>query len=88
MKHTPGPWVVKTHQRASLAEASIEIQSTSGRTICDMGDDPNNEDKANARLITAAPDAVRLAQAVADHFEDTHAPLGQLARDWLAKATE
>ena len=59
-KHTPGPWKAQSHQRASLAEASVEIESKSGRTICDMGDYPNDEDRANARLIASAPEMMEL----------------------------
>jgi hypothetical protein len=41
---------------------------------------------ADARLIAAAPDLFELARAVVNHFRDTDAPLGQLARQAIAKA--
>ncbi len=41
----------------------------------------------HAALIAAAPDGLALAHAVAAHFKGTDAPLGQQARDFIAKAT-
>jgi hypothetical protein len=43
-------------------------------------------DDINARLIAAAPDGLALAEAVAEHFKDTDAPLGAQAREFIAKA--
>ena len=72
-QHTPGPWQTTKHQRASLAEASIEVASAGGRPICDMGDYPNEEDGANARLIAKAPEMYALLQAFVDMYPpDNH----------------
>jgi len=66
------------------------IYGPHGEQIADMRHPStlnDSEHNANARLIAAAPDALALARAVAGHFKDTDAPLGQMARDFIAKAT-
>jgi len=40
----------------------------------------------NAALLGAAPDLLAIARRVAEHFEDTDAPLGIDARAAIAKA--
>lgn len=41
----------------------------------------------NQTEIDMGPNGLALAYAVAAHFENTDAPLGQMARDFIAKAT-
>ena len=82
MEHTPGPWERTSHQRASLAEASIEVQSATGRTICDMGDYPNSEDAANARLIAAAPDMLAALRRYIRLDDDHRAGCEIEPEDW------
>ena len=85
MKHTPGPWIITKSQRASLCEASIEISSKNGRFICDMGDYPNEADKANALLIASAPDLLTVAKSCLAYFEYMKAQNSNFTPDkkWL-----
>lgn len=88
--HTPGPW------RAELGVIVADIPNDGFKTtaVAYYGDEWRHADglqygderDANGRLIAAAPDGLALARAVAAHFEGTDAPLGQMARDLIAKA--
>ena len=51
---------------------------------CYTGNGPTSE--ANAYLFAASLDGYALGEAVAEHFKDTDAPLGEQAREFLAKA--
>jgi hypothetical protein len=44
------------------------------------------KDADRARLIAAAPFMLKVLHAVADHFEGTDAPLGELAKATIAQA--
>jgi hypothetical protein len=79
MTHTPGPWAV---EQPSGNEGEAEVISTPTRTVGwtastwddDEGEDVvTAEDKANARLIAAAPellDAARIALAMMGGDDD------------------
>lgn len=71
MKHTPGPWHVKTHSRPyCIYVGPIGIDPTSGSKnplgnvfrsrVCG----PNEEQLANAKLIAAAPELLDALQAL------------------------
>ena len=87
--HTPGPWQVR-HAEGLFAIAS------EGGWVATMDGEDENVDRANARLIAAAPDlydalkAAESALAVAASYRDDHKALMQVtldnARDVLAKA--
>lgn len=90
-KHTPGPWEIVSHQRASLCEASIEVHSLNGRQVCDMGDYPNDEDKTNARLIAAAPDLLQALKDIVKRvgppaYSDTEVAVVNIAENAITKA--
>lgn len=61
-KHTPGPWAVRH---------SVDVYSVSGRIIvAGDGAPPINEtDEANACLIAAAPELLRLLRRLADGID-------------------
>lgn len=102
--HTPGPWLVESlHNADALGKVQWRITAVERQRVNRVADiypdlsehwdkkPPNaclGECAADARLIAAAPDGYALAVAVAAHFEGTNAPLGQMARDFIAKATE
>ncbi len=99
-KHTPGPWGVYHPSEFPQDWRIARVGAPAGERVyvgrLTTSHDPQRSGdgggglqpvrEADARLIAAAPDAVALAEAVAAHFEGTDAPLGQMARDWLAKA--
>jgi hypothetical protein len=71
MSHTPGPWVV---EQDSGNEGEAEVISSANRTICWTADTWDGkgealittEDRANGRVIAAAPD---LLEALSDILE-------------------
>ena len=89
-KHTPGPWM----------ESSFEVWSPLngkrfGKVVANLrrAEAPDDEARANARLIAAAPDLLEVAAMVLETidgggpvvtFQDTH--IAQL-RAAIAKAT-
>jgi antirestriction protein ArdC len=79
-EHTPTPWMTQKHQRTSLAEESILVESESGRTICDMGCYPESEDEANANFVVLACNAHdAILRAIPDPEKL------RLLADWLDK---
>jgi hypothetical protein len=93
--HTPGPWkagatLANDGSRAIVADdyrvatASLIVDAKRGEAW--KADDAERD--ANARLISAAPALLELAQAIAEHFADTDAPLGKRARAVIAWATQ
>ena len=98
-QHTPGPWrTFATPQKIEILcsdrvapnrmpSADSKIAEVRFRRIARGGAFAGNDvDEANAALIAAAPDGLALAYAVAAHFEGTDAPLGKMARDFIALA--
>jgi hypothetical protein len=84
---TPGPWHTEVGGHANRVwTANMEPVVN----LCSFGTSPPDIDptaQANASLIAAAPDLLAIAQRVAEHFRDTDAPLGIVARAAIAKAT-
>jgi hypothetical protein len=69
-KHTEGPWTVRTFYREGMDGARYYIDGADGATFADIcGVDPR-EDRANARLIAAAPDLLACVQNVLDAGDD------------------
>jgi len=68
-KHTPGPW-----RASELGVLSDKLTSYGNWYVCSLIDPDNEEHKANARLIAAAPELLTLAKHFrewwADHFDD------------------
>lgn len=88
MKHTPGPWTVDD----SVPDEAVYVMCPSG-TIANVGPcgTPDDEDKANARLIAAAPDLLEalkntLCYLEADSDDDTEREDYAQANAALAKA--
>lgn len=84
-EHTPGPWTVVV---SGLAVWSISKPPGQNGVIalCDSVARPYAENKANARLIAAAPELLAALEAL---YEDWNGPLTesvQLARAAIAKA--
>ena len=69
--HTPGPWIVNL-------DDTVYQAGKGGRRICDCELSPphlrpaapNETDKANARLIAAAPDLLAALESLLDHCGD------------------
>ncbi|MCR4299011.1 MAG: hypothetical protein NUV75_09740 [Gallionella sp.] len=82
--HKIGPFPslgVYPQTNACVYADSVRVGIDDRGGVCAIAD----ELLANARLIAAAPDGYALAVAVAEHFKDTDAPLGKMARDFIAK---
>ena len=95
-KHTPGPWEV-----VEIEEGLFHIHSPKGDrvhpvpvSVVDYHRDGHEEirtikSRANARLIAAAPDLLRLLQAMLDlHIAHHNEPIHAAARKAIAAATE
>jgi hypothetical protein len=81
-KHAPGPWMIRDDSRDNLPTPRYRrIETQDGYLICDVADNnglPCN--RANARLIAAAPDLLYvLRQIIADLPAN---------RDWLDPQVE
>ena len=65
-KHTSGPWSIGNANLKEEAEVGIHGPGPYGFVICDMSADGYDEDtqKANARLIAAAPDLLDALEAM------------------------
>jgi hypothetical protein len=94
-KHTPGPWHT-TGDGLVYAEPSFD--DIEAPFICDATDDsqwrsPNDEERANARLISAAPELLAALQALewavsgVDYIETEYADQVAQARAAIARAT-
>ena len=88
-KHTPGPWTVHSCEMRPHHEITAEC----GRRIATQNDYHDGQDKANARLIAAAPElltALRALLACPAMCEDTAEPetvkAYDLAMDAISKA--
>jgi len=67
-KHTPGPWMA-----AEMGVIANGLTTHGNFYVCSLIDPNNEEDKANARLIAAAPDmleALKLAYGRIKHDDD------------------
>ena len=59
-EHTPGPWTVHSCEMHPHHEITAEC----GRRIATQNDHHDGQDKANARLIAAAPELLTALRAV------------------------
>lgn len=89
-KHTPGPWVTDEADHDEPYQ-DIKIKASKHRTVCTVwiDDSPvrefNAEQKANARLIVAAPELLEFAEWVLSL--KTGGMIEGRARAAIAKAT-
>jgi hypothetical protein len=95
-QHTPGPWIVphfaRDEVKCNCGYVFSEFQHGMG-SICDVNhgaeDEPVEIAKANARLIAAAPDLLRVAELLVDWLDEEEGAhrLCDVARTAIAKAT-
>ena len=85
-QHTPGPWKVRKNEPWVIAKAYGNMKSV---VHLNYSADPSEEQRANARLIAAAPDlleALKLMLEDARHDRVTVEVFNQTV-DAIAKAT-
>jgi len=91
-KHTPGPW---HHVGDGLVYTELTSNDDEAIFICDTGNSraANEEERANAQLISAAPELLAALQALewavsgVDYIETEYADQVAQARAAIAKAT-
>jgi hypothetical protein len=67
-KFTPGPWVVSENKHPPVSGYIFHsVFASTGETICE--DLPNEEGKADAHLIAAAPDLYTVLNQIATDIE-------------------
>ena len=87
-EHTPGPWTLTTGaDNERIVTSTWDADGLDDDVALVYGGNAADPDvrEANARLIAAAPDGYALALAVAEYFDGTDAPIGQMARDFIDK---
>lgn len=87
MSHTPGPWHVGGKGNA-IVYADVEGGSYAVCNAVTYHGQPNFEDAANARLISAAPDLLTAAEAVLEHCALVHRHWGENSNLQQANAAE
>lgn len=88
-KHTPGPWFHYDDRSSTERHEIVAMGKTVARVYCTNGCEA--EDKANARLIAAAPDLLEACEAMLEEMqvwetEQGEHPAATLARAAIAKA--
>lgn len=97
-KHTPAPWHVCTGNHETFGNVlNIAAQEGDVPAICVISnvEDATEEDRANARLIAAAPDLLEALKAMLDAepgygwggSSEAEIAAQELARAAIAKAT-
>jgi hypothetical protein len=80
MEHTPGPWKIGKDTRVIGADSEV---------VC-FGNSANDKNKANARLIAAAPELLEALKEIIGECPDPKLPYGhrinEIARAAIAKA--
>lgn len=99
--HTPGPWIVEPHSdedEALYVCAGLTVRDGITRAMwiaeCELQEGDLQQNAANARLISTAPEGLALARAIVDYFGDepihpaleTDIKLREMARAIIAKA--
>jgi hypothetical protein len=90
MRHTPGPWQTDQAEHDAPYQ-DIRIHAGKGSICCVWIDDAplhdyNAEQRANARLIAAAPELLEALKAMLENGQDYTATRDK-ARAAIAKAT-
>jgi hypothetical protein len=92
-KHTQGPWKVQEIENFRTGEVIYYVRDESFDTICDMYFERNQiffkhqNAKANACLISAAPELLEIAEALIDwDFRNNRKAFIQMALEALKKA--
>ena len=82
-----GGWTWRDAYRTNAdTHCAVRLADADGNTILRADGGDVRIAAQHAALIAAAPDGLALAYAVAAHFTDTDAPLGKMARDFIALA--
>lgn len=88
-KHTPGPWRTKLYEDVLEVYANVNGPGW----LVAQWESPDDNDKANARLIAAAPDLLAACQAIdewhdlmAQDYPEIMRPF-RMVRAAIAKAT-
>lgn len=83
-KHTPGPWHVDT---SSISQ--FNIVDSNLFVVCDTicGEEKSDEvNEANAKLIAAAPEMLKVLEACQKHHQGGHSEIGAKIREVILKA--
>ncbi|MEE8607180.1 MAG: hypothetical protein V3S55_06235 [Nitrospiraceae bacterium] len=83
VEHTPGPWTYEHDTCAQCRKEGVAEYIIHGPPGAYHGQFSRESD---ARLIASAPELLGLVEATATHFAGTDAPLGNQAREIIAKA--
>lgn len=87
MKHTEGPWTIKSSKANLAAGAPTDNEIRCGNmVIVRLGTFYTQEQEANARLIAAAPDLLEALRPLAKQDCESHDCPLQQARAAIAKA--
>ena len=84
MKYSPSPWIAKF-------EEAFRIKDIKGNTVCIMthltktGRRESSEVEANAKLIAAAPELLRVLEEISTHFDESSV-IGEIIYAALEKA--
>ena len=89
VKHTPGPWKIGRTDFDNTGEV-IEINASDGTTVAHIlsQDQITDHEKADARLIVAAPELLKALRWSVDHEGECigdHAKILKAAKALLAK---
>lgn len=86
--YTPGPWVlVETSNEEETAYITGVHQKEPVAVACVCGELPHDEDNANARLISAAPDLIEACREGLSIAESFNVPsIADVIREALRKA--
>lgn len=83
-KHTPGPWLT-TESTEHWGRVNVTVQAAfTANEIATAWQGTTDVNRANARLIAAAPDLLEALELMLDRFRDTEGSHGQ----WEEEATE
>lgn len=77
-KHTPGPWFIfgNGHCVGGPAIAPLGESQTAGIAMCSMSKRHTDECVANAKLIAAAPELLRVLREALDFIQLNHDDTG------------
>lgn len=78
MSHTQGPWIVSEKLILSENHRGWAVGPAGSRKVAEvfpLGSDPTAEAKANARLISSAPELLKALKAIDECLLDSKNPI-------------
>ncbi len=88
MKHTKGNWlIINWGKQSQIRDEKHNEIALLGRSLDGTLGLPGEEQRANARLISQAPNMLLALQEVAEHHQGMHSAIGAMLRNVIAKAT-